>query len=60
MREEIVAREMGFDPEKARKLGVPEGPAFGKLSSGVAVEVNGTTIPPEEVQTERTHTFPVK
>lgn len=58
--DEIVVRDVGFDPEKARKLGVPEGPAFGKLSSGVAVEVNGTTIPPGEVQTERTRVFPVR
>ncbi len=58
--DEIVVCEMGFDPEKARKLGVPEGPAFGKLSSGVAVEVNGTTIPPNEVQTEHTHIFPLR
>jgi len=58
--DEVVAREVVFDPEKARTLGVDEGPAFGKLSSGVSVTVNGRTIPPEKVQTERTHVFPVE
>ncbi|WP_423745510.1 D-aminoacyl-tRNA deacylase (plasmid) [Haladaptatus sp. SPP-AMP-3] len=58
--DEIVVREVSFDPEKARTFGVSEGPAFGKLSSGVAVTVDGRTIPPEEVQTERTHVFPVR
>jgi D-aminoacyl-tRNA deacylase len=55
----VVAREVAFDPEKARTLGVSEGPAFGRLASGEAVEVNGRRIPPEEVRTERTRRFPV-
>ncbi len=55
----VVARETAFDPEKADTLGVPEGPAFGRLAAGEAVEVNGRRIPPEEVRTERTHRFPV-
>jgi D-aminoacyl-tRNA deacylase len=58
--DEIVVREVAFDPEKARTLGVSEGPAFGKLSSGVAVTVDGRTIPPEKVRTEQTHVFPVR
>jgi len=57
--EAVVAHETAFDPAKARKLGVPEGPAFGKLSNGQAVEVNGETITPEAVHSERTHRFPV-
>ncbi len=55
--DEVVAREVAFDPQKAHKLGVPEGPKFGKLSSGVPVTVGDETIPPETVQTERTHRF---
>ncbi|WP_327051348.1 D-aminoacyl-tRNA deacylase [Halomicrococcus gelatinilyticus] len=55
----VVAHETAFDPAKARKLGVPEGPAFGKLSNGQAVEVDGETIVPEAVHSERTHRFPV-
>ncbi|NHN57805.1 D-aminoacyl-tRNA deacylase [Halorussus rarus] len=55
----VVARETGFDPEKARKLGVPEGPAFGKLSAGEPVDVDGEEIDPEAVRTERTRRFSV-
>jgi D-aminoacyl-tRNA deacylase len=56
---EVVAREQAFSPEKARTLGIPEGPAFGKLSSGQAVEVNGETIPPAAVSEERERRFPL-
>jgi D-aminoacyl-tRNA deacylase len=47
--DEIVARETVFDPEKAATLGVPEGPKFGRLAAGEAVEVDGEEIPPEAV-----------
>jgi len=55
-----VARERAFDPERARTLGVPEGPAFGKLAAGEPVEVGGETVPPEVVRTERERTFPLE
>ena len=38
-----------FDPERARSLGVPEGPAFGLLQRGEAVEADGRAIEPAEV-----------
>jgi D-aminoacyl-tRNA deacylase len=55
----VVARRSTFDPEKAKTLGISEGPAFGKLASGQAVEVGGRTIQPETVTSEETRRFSV-
>lgn len=49
----VVARTEQFDPEKAKTFGLSEGPEFGRLASGETVEVDGRTIPPEKVRTER-------
>ncbi len=38
-----------FDVDTARRLGVPEGPLFGKLHRGEAVEVGGRVITPAQV-----------
>ncbi len=38
-----------FDVEKARELGVPEGPLFGRLHAGEPVVAAGREIRPEEV-----------
>ena len=55
----VVARQEAFDPEKAKTLGVSEGPMFGRLSAGESVEVNGRTIPPKQVRSEREDRFPL-
>ncbi len=38
-----------FDPARARDLGIAEGPLFGQLQRGAAVEVNGRVVRPEDV-----------
>ena len=53
----VVAEETAFDPELAREAGVPEGPKFGALADGEPVTVDGETVSPERVRTERTHRF---
>lgn len=58
-RNAVVADETAFDPELAAERGVPEGPAFGRLADGEAVEVDGETVKPEDVSRTRTERFPI-
>ncbi len=51
--EALVLTDESFDPQKARELGVDEGPAFGTLASGSPVDVGGRTVEPDEVMTRR-------
>ncbi|WP_207590586.1 D-aminoacyl-tRNA deacylase [Halomontanus rarus] len=53
----VVAREEAFDPDRATELGVPEGPKFGALAGGESVTVDGESISPEDVRTERRSRF---
>jgi D-aminoacyl-tRNA deacylase len=53
----VRAERESFDPERARALGVPEGPKFGTLSNGVAVEVDGEMVTPGDVQSVEIQTF---
>lgn len=55
----VVARERAFDADAAAALGVPEGPAFGRLASGECVEVDGREVTPEDVHRDRTIRFSV-
>lgn len=57
--EAVRAVRTTFDPDLARTLDVPEGPAFGKLSNGQPVEVNGREIDPGAVQSEERETFSI-
>lgn len=54
---EIRVTERVFDPPRARELGVPEGPAFGTLADGEAVDVDGRTVDPSEVHTRERTTY---
>jgi D-aminoacyl-tRNA deacylase len=56
--EAVIAQRETFDPELARSAGVEEGPAFGRLSAGEAVEVGENTVTPEDVRSAREHRFP--
>ncbi|OPY31839.1 MAG: Ribonuclease Z [Methanomassiliicoccales archaeon PtaU1.Bin124] len=38
-----------FDPQKAKEMGVPEGPMFSRLQDGRPVVVEGRTITPDQV-----------
>ncbi|ELY51551.1 D-aminoacyl-tRNA deacylase [Natronococcus jeotgali] len=53
----VVVEELAFDPDLARTLGVPEGPAFGALADGEAVTVDGERIDPDAVHRERDRRF---
>ncbi|WP_058827227.1 D-aminoacyl-tRNA deacylase [Haloferax sp. Q22] len=55
----VTAAARAFDPAAAREFGVPEGPAFGKLSAGQPVEIDGETVAPEDVSKERLVEFTV-
>ncbi|MDZ7701944.1 MAG: D-aminoacyl-tRNA deacylase [Halobacteriales archaeon] len=57
-RDAIVATEEAFDPDRARKLGVESGPAFGRLAAGQPVTVGGREIPPSAVHETRTVRYP--
>ena len=58
--DEVVVRRSTFDPEAARALGVPEGPAFGRLSAGQAVELDCETVEPEAVHATRTERYRIR
>lgn len=55
----VIVTDTVFDPDAARTLGVPEGPAFGRLADGEDVTIDGETIPAGAVHEEQTRRIPV-
>lgn len=55
--ETVVANEVTFSPAMARQRGVPEGPAFGRLSNGQPVEIDDTIVTPDDVRERKRHMF---
>ncbi|WP_049986626.1 D-aminoacyl-tRNA deacylase [Halobellus rufus] len=55
--ERVIATREAFDPAAAAAAGVPEGPAFGRLSAGETVEVDGDEVTPADVTTSERVSF---
>jgi len=55
----VLARERAFDPALARDHGVEEGPAFGRLSAGEDVTVDGATVAADDVHRTQERRFSV-
>ncbi|MHC1627014.1 MAG: D-aminoacyl-tRNA deacylase [Methanoculleaceae archaeon] len=46
----LIIREARFDIQKARKLGIPQGPLYGELASGREVRIGDRVITPDMVR----------
>jgi D-aminoacyl-tRNA deacylase len=55
----ILAERSVFDPDRAATLGVPEGPAFGRLAAGESVTVDDREIDPDVVASTERRRFPL-
>ncbi|MDO9325099.1 MAG: D-aminoacyl-tRNA deacylase [Methanoregula sp.] len=45
----LIITKVRFDPQKARELGVPPGPAYKQLGAGQSIEISGEVITPAMV-----------
>jgi len=48
-KDHLIISKVRFDPLKARNEGIPPGPFYKQLASGLAVEINGRVITPDMV-----------
>jgi len=48
-RDYLIITKVRFDPQKARELGIPQGPYYKKLAAGNAVEIDGRKVTPDMV-----------
>ncbi|MDD1707111.1 MAG: D-tyrosyl-tRNA(Tyr) deacylase [Methanoregulaceae archaeon] len=57
--DQLIIRKSKFDPDRARKLGVPEGPLFGELMKGRVVTIDGHEITPDMVRINKDITIQI-
>lgn len=57
--DQLVIRKSKFDPDRARKLGVPAGPLFGELMKGRVVTIDGHEITPDMVRISKDITIQI-
>ena len=49
--DQLIISRARFDPDKARILGIPNGPLYGDLMKGITVNINGREVTPDMVRT---------
>jgi D-aminoacyl-tRNA deacylase len=55
----LIIQRRRFDPGKARNLGIPSGPLYGRLRSGETVRIGGEEVTPDMVMGEVPERFTI-